>query len=131
MVSQMLCLEKRNMLSCRIFLCHCGWSLIRVKEAVDNDLILNAIKQKISMDGVATRQYTLNNGMMDCASQGVNLVPKPKLDTYVVCRSKKFLGAVLLDDSGEEQVYIEADDLYAMPCKSIKSLVESGQIDLV
>ncbi|XP_075482545.1 DNA replication complex GINS protein SLD5 isoform X1 [Primulina tabacum] len=33
------------------------------KEAADNDLILNAIKKKISMDGVATRQYTLNNGL--------------------------------------------------------------------
>ncbi|XP_075482546.1 DNA replication complex GINS protein SLD5 isoform X2 [Primulina tabacum] len=65
------------------------------------------------------------------ASEEDDMVPKPKLDTYVVCRSKKFLGAVLLDDSGEEPVNIEADDLYALPYKSIKSLVESGQIDLV
>ncbi|KAL0376343.1 UNVERIFIED_CONTAM: DNA replication complex GINS protein SLD5 [Sesamum calycinum] len=32
---------------------------------------------------------------------------------------------------GEEPVNIEADDLYALPYKSIKPLVESGQIDLV
>lgn len=65
------------------------------------------------------------------ASEEDDMVPKPKLDTYVVCRSKKFLGAVLLDDSGEDPVNIEADDLYALPYQSIKSLVESGQIDLV
>lgn len=34
-------------------------------------------------------------------------------------------------DSGEDPVNIEADDLYALPYQSIKSLVESGQIDLV
>lgn len=33
--------------------------------------------------------------------------------------------------SGEEPIDIEADDLYALPYKSIKPLVESGQIDLV
>lgn len=65
------------------------------------------------------------------ASEQDDMVPKPKLDTYVVCRSKKFLGAVLLDDSGEDPVNIEADDLYALPYRSIKLLVESGQIDLV
>ncbi|XP_073147576.1 DNA replication complex GINS protein SLD5 [Henckelia pumila] len=65
------------------------------------------------------------------ASEEDDMVPKPKLDTYVVCRSKKFLGAVLLDESGEDPVNIEADDLYALPYQSIKSLVESGQIDLV
>ncbi|KAL0360977.1 UNVERIFIED_CONTAM: DNA replication complex GINS protein SLD5 [Sesamum radiatum] len=35
------------------------------------------------------------------------------------------------DDGGEEPVNIEADDLYALPYKSIKLLVETGQIDLV
>lgn len=34
-------------------------------------------------------------------------------------------------DSGEEPIDIEADDLYALPYKAIKPLVESGQIDLV
>lgn len=34
-------------------------------------------------------------------------------------------------DSGEEPIDIEADDLYALPYKSIKPLVESRQIDLV
>ncbi|CAA2969850.1 DNA replication complex GINS SLD5-like [Olea europaea subsp. europaea] len=65
------------------------------------------------------------------ASEDDDMVPEPKLDTYIICRSKKFLGAFQLDDSGEEPVNIEADDLYALPYKSIKPLVESGQIDLV
>ncbi|XP_073059499.1 DNA replication complex GINS protein SLD5-like isoform X2 [Primulina eburnea] len=41
------------------------------------------------------------------ASEEDDMVPKPKLDTYVVCRSKKFLGAVLLDDSGEEPLTLK------------------------
>ncbi|CAA2976007.1 DNA replication complex GINS protein SLD5-like [Olea europaea var. sylvestris] len=65
------------------------------------------------------------------ASEDDDMVPEPKLDTYIICRSKKFLGSFQLDDSEEEPVNIEADDLYALPYKSIKPLVESGQIDLV
>ncbi|EYU29677.1 hypothetical protein ABFS82_07G004600 [Erythranthe guttata] len=65
------------------------------------------------------------------ASEDDDMVPEPQLDGYVVCRSKKYLGAFQLDDGGEEPVNIEADDLYALPYKSIKPLVESGQIDLV
>lgn len=60
-----------------------------------------------------------------------DMVPEPQLDQYVICRSKRFLGSFQLDDSGEEPVNIEANDLYALPYKSIKPLVESGQIDLV
>ncbi|KAM3236116.1 DNA replication complex GINS protein SLD5 isoform X1 [Capsicum annuum] len=60
-----------------------------------------------------------------------DMVPKPQLDQYVICRSKRFLGSFQLDDSGEEPVNIEANDLYALPYKSIKPLVESGQIHLV
>ncbi|KAL3510016.1 hypothetical protein ACH5RR_029417 [Cinchona calisaya] len=65
------------------------------------------------------------------SSEEDDMVPEPQLDTYVICRSNRFLGAFQLDDSGEETVNIEADDLYALPYKSIKPLVETGQIDLV
>ncbi|KAG9152569.1 hypothetical protein Leryth_024338 [Lithospermum erythrorhizon] len=65
------------------------------------------------------------------SGQDVDMVPEPQLDAYVICRSKRFLGSFQLDDRGEETVNIEADDLYALPYKSIKPLVESGQIDLV
>ncbi|KAL8481330.1 hypothetical protein ACS0TY_027735 [Phlomoides rotata] len=66
------------------------------------------------------------------ASEEDDMVPEPKLDTYVICKSKKYLGSFQLDDGEEEEVInIEADDLYALPYKSIKPLVESGQIDLV
>ena len=38
----------------------------------------------------------------------------------------------IVDGSGEEKpVDLEADDLYALRYKSIKPLVESGQVDLV
>lgn len=65
------------------------------------------------------------------ASEDDDMVPEPELDAYIVCRSNKYLGAFQLDDSGEEPIDIEADDLYALPYKSIKPLVESGQINLV
>ncbi|XP_051113604.1 DNA replication complex GINS protein SLD5 [Andrographis paniculata] len=65
------------------------------------------------------------------ASEDDDMVPEPRLDAYVVCRSKRYLGAFQLDDGEEEPINIEADDLYALPYKSIKPLVENGQIDLV
>ncbi|GFQ06224.1 DNA replication complex gins protein sld5 [Phtheirospermum japonicum] len=64
------------------------------------------------------------------ASEDDDMVPEPQLDAYVVCRSKRYLGAFQLDDGGAP-VTIEADDLLALPYKSIKPLVESKQIDLV
>ncbi|XP_059310936.1 DNA replication complex GINS protein SLD5-like [Lycium ferocissimum] len=64
-------------------------------------------------------------------SLGDDMVPEPQLHQYVICRSKRLLGSFQLDDSGEEPVNIEANDLYVLPYKSIKPLVESGQIDLV
>uniref|UniRef100_A0A5B7AIF6 DNA replication complex GINS protein SLD5 n=2 Tax=Davidia involucrata TaxID=16924 RepID=A0A5B7AIF6_DAVIN len=65
-------------------------------------------------------------------SEEDDMVPGPQLDTFVICRSKSFLGAFQLDDSGEEKpVDLEADDLYALRYKSIKPLVQSEQIDLV
>ncbi|EPS66844.1 hypothetical protein M569_07932 [Genlisea aurea] len=66
------------------------------------------------------------------ASDEDDMVPEPKLDGYVICRSKRFLGSFQLDDDGmEEPINIEPNDLYALPYRSIKPLVESGQIDLV
>lgn len=65
------------------------------------------------------------------SSEVDDMVPEPRLDSYVICRSKIYLGSFQLDDSGEEPVNIEADDLYALPYKSVKPLVETGQIDLV
>ncbi|KAJ8534848.1 hypothetical protein K7X08_016576 [Anisodus acutangulus] len=48
----------------------------------------------------------------------VNSDPEPHLDQYVLCRSKRLLGAFQLDDS-EEPLNIEANDLYTLPYKSI------------
>ncbi|MCD7459050.1 hypothetical protein HAX54_039894 [Datura stramonium] len=47
-----------------------------------------------------------------------------------ICYLQK-LGSFQLDDSEEEPVNIEANDLYALPYNFINSLVESGQIHLV
>ncbi|WMV55754.1 hypothetical protein MTR67_049139 [Solanum verrucosum] len=59
-----------------------------------------------------------------------DMVPGPQLNQYVLCRSKTFFESFQLNDSGEKPMNIEANDLDALPYKSIKSLVESGQIDL-
>ncbi|KAJ4969469.1 hypothetical protein NE237_016170 [Protea cynaroides] len=65
------------------------------------------------------------------SSEEDDMVPEPRLDTFVFCKSKGSVGAFQLDDSGDEIVDLVADDLYVLRYKSIKSLVESGQIDLV
>lgn len=65
-------------------------------------------------------------------SEEDDMVPEPQLDTYVICRAKRSLGAFQLDDSAEENpVSLDAGDPYAIRYKSVKSLVYSGQIDLV
>nr|GEY18747.1 DNA replication complex GINS protein SLD5-like [Tanacetum cinerariifolium] len=59
-------------------------------------------------------------------------VAEPKLDSFVICRTRKFLGALPVDDSGEENpLDMYAGDIYALRYKSIKPLIESGQLDLV
>lgn len=60
-----------------------------------------------------------------------DMVPEPKLDTFVFCKTKTDVGAFQLDDIGEEVVDLVADDLYVLRYKSIKGLVESGRIDLI
>ncbi|KAL8225218.1 hypothetical protein R6Q57_017775 [Mikania cordata] len=65
-------------------------------------------------------------------SEEDDMVPKPKLDTFIICRTRKFLGALPVDDSGEENpLDMYAGDIYALRYKSIKPLIESGQLDLV
>ncbi|CAL9162334.1 DNA replication complex GINS protein SLD5-like [Musa acuminata AAA Group] len=65
------------------------------------------------------------------SSEEDDMVPEPQLDTFVFCKAKDAVGAFQLDDSGDEIVDLVADDLYVIRYKSIKGLVEAGQIDLV
>ncbi|XP_010259232.1 PREDICTED: DNA replication complex GINS protein SLD5 [Nelumbo nucifera] len=65
------------------------------------------------------------------SSEEDDMVPEPQLDTFVFCKSKGSVGAFQLDDSGDEIVDLVGDDLYVLRYKSIKALVERGQIDLV
>ncbi|XP_057470919.1 DNA replication complex GINS protein SLD5-like [Actinidia eriantha] len=66
-------------------------------------------------------------------SEEDDMVPEPQLDTFVICRTNRSLGAPLqLDNSGvEDPVDLNPDDLYAVRYKAIKPLVYSGQINLV
>ncbi|KAF9594638.1 hypothetical protein IFM89_034260 [Coptis chinensis] len=65
------------------------------------------------------------------SSEEDDLVPEPQLDTFVFCKSKGSLGAFQLDESGDEIVDLVADDLYVLRYKSVKPLIENGQIDIV
>ncbi|CAN6468989.1 unnamed protein product [Victoria cruziana] len=65
------------------------------------------------------------------SSEDIDMVPEPRLDTFVFCKSRDSIGSFQLDDYGEEIVDLVADDLYILRYKSIKALVESGRIDLL
>ncbi|KAK9288632.1 hypothetical protein L1049_017092 [Liquidambar formosana] len=65
------------------------------------------------------------------ASEEDDMVSEPQLDTFVICKSKRDLGTFQLDDSGGVPVELLAGNLNILRYKSIKPLVESGQIDLV
>lgn len=65
------------------------------------------------------------------ASEEDDMVPEPQLDTFVICKSRGDLGTFQLDDSEGVPVELLAGNLNILRYKSIKPLVESGQIDLV
>ncbi|CAM8975046.1 unnamed protein product [Rhodiola kirilowii] len=65
------------------------------------------------------------------ASEDDDMIPEPKLDTFVICRSKGDLGTFELDDNDGVPLELLAGDLNILRYKSIKPLVESGQVELV
>lgn len=76
-------------------------------------------------------RYSSHLQQSEISKEG-DMVPEPKLDAYVVCRSREFLGALPVDEDGKgKPLDMYAGDIYALRYKSIKPLVESGQLDLV
>ncbi|KAK2405082.1 GINS complex subunit [Trifolium repens] len=68
-------------------------------------------------------------------SEEDDMVPEPRLDTFVLCRSKEYLTGIQLEDGPVDDrsklFEMEPDVLYFICYKSIKPLVESGKIDLL
>ncbi|KAG6582622.1 DNA replication complex GINS protein SLD5, partial [Cucurbita argyrosperma subsp. argyrosperma] len=85
----------------------------------------------------------LPNNYQDILRQSIiseedDMVPEPPLDTFVVCKSKEYLEHIQLEDEEErassrveEPFEMEANVLHIIRYKPIKSLVESGRIDLL
>uniref|UniRef100_A0A7N0VHH2 DNA replication complex GINS protein SLD5 n=1 Tax=Kalanchoe fedtschenkoi TaxID=63787 RepID=A0A7N0VHH2_KALFE len=65
------------------------------------------------------------------ASENDDMIPEPKLGTFVICRSNGDIGTFELDDSDGVPLELLVGDLNILRYKSIKPLVESGQVDLV
>lgn len=76
-------------------------------------------------------------------SEEIDMVPKPQLDMFVVCKTKYYLGHIQLEDGDdgnvddrgnqrplEEPFEMEPNVLYFVRYKPIKKLVEEGKIDL-
>ncbi|XP_050372566.1 DNA replication complex GINS protein SLD5-like isoform X2 [Argentina anserina] len=76
-------------------------------------------------------------------SEENDMVAKPQLDTFVVCKTKYYLGHIQLEDNEdgpsddrvnqrplEEPFEMEPDVLYFVRYKAIKRFVEEGRIDL-
>ncbi|MED6189636.1 hypothetical protein PIB30_097990 [Stylosanthes scabra] len=68
-------------------------------------------------------------------SEEDDMVPEPRLDTFVLCRSKEYLSGIQLEDGPVDDrsklFEMEPGVLYFICYKSIKPLVESGKIDLL
>ncbi|XP_031737760.1 DNA replication complex GINS protein SLD5 isoform X2 [Cucumis sativus] len=85
----------------------------------------------------------LPNNYQDILKQSItseedDMVPEPPLDTFVVCKSKEYLEHIQLEDEEErassrieEPFEMEANVLHIIRYRPIKSLVESGRIDLL
>ncbi|KAL5541513.1 hypothetical protein UlMin_009223 [Ulmus minor] len=75
-------------------------------------------------------------------SEETDMVPKPQLDSFVVCKTKYYLGHIHLEDSEgraddsanqrplEEPFEMEPNVLYFVRYRPIKKFVEEGKIDL-
>lgn len=72
-----------------------------------------------------------------------DMVAKPQLDTFVVCKTKYYLGHIQLEDNAdgepdgsgsqkplEEPFEMEPNVLYFVRYKAVKKFVEEGKIDL-
>ncbi|GLJ47098.1 hypothetical protein SUGI_0994560 [Cryptomeria japonica] len=65
------------------------------------------------------------------SSEEDDMVPEPKLDTFVFCKIRDAIGSVQMDEKGEDIVNLMEDDFFILRYKPIQRLVETGQIDLV
>ncbi|XP_068328047.1 DNA replication complex GINS protein SLD5-like [Pyrus communis] len=70
-----------------------------------------------------------------------DMVPRHQMDTFVVCKTKYYLGHIQLEDDGEsdssasqrpldEPFEMEPNVLYFVRYKAVKKFVEEGEIDL-
>ncbi|XP_034197634.1 uncharacterized protein LOC117613089 isoform X2 [Prunus dulcis] len=72
-----------------------------------------------------------------------DMVAKPQLDTFIVCKTKYYLGHIQLEDNAdgepdgsgsqkplEEPFEMEPNVLYFVRYKAVKKFVEEGKIDL-
>ncbi|KAM0988086.1 hypothetical protein ACFX13_012304 [Malus domestica] len=72
-----------------------------------------------------------------------DMVPRPHLDTFVVCKTKYYLGHIQLEDNADgesdssasqrpldEPFEMEPNVLYFVRYKAVKKFVEEGKIDL-
>ncbi|KAL6191263.1 hypothetical protein ACLB2K_037654 [Fragaria x ananassa] len=75
-------------------------------------------------------------------SEENDMVAKPQLDTFVVCKTNYYLGHIQLEDNEdgpsevnqrplEEPFEMEPDVLYFVRYKAIKRFIEEGRIDLL
>ncbi|XP_050239748.1 DNA replication complex GINS protein SLD5 isoform X2 [Quercus robur] len=63
-------------------------------------------------------------------SEESDMIPEPQLDSFVVCKSRRFLGPFQLDGS-DELLEMKPDELCIIHYKSIRERVQEGDIDLV
>ncbi|KAL5720709.1 hypothetical protein ACHQM5_013352 [Ranunculus cassubicifolius] len=62
------------------------------------------------------------------SSEEDDMVPEPELETFVFCKIKETIGSYQI---GSEIMDLVEDDLWVMPYKVVKPLMEKGQIDMV
>ncbi|GMY27942.1 DNA replication complex GINS protein SLD5 [Fagus crenata] len=63
-------------------------------------------------------------------SEENDMIPEPQLDTFVVCKSRRFLGPFQLVGS-DELLEMKPDELCIIHYNSIRERVQEGDIDLV
>ncbi|CAA6668887.1 unnamed protein product [Spirodela intermedia] len=108
------------------------WNRLSEQEKKFSKRCVNAMEKHLEQSVLSRLPYGYQSILkQSISSEEDDMVPEPKLDTFVFCKSKGAVGAFQLDDVGDEIVDLVSDDLYVLRYKSIKGLVEGGRIDLV
>merc|ERR1712232_424839 len=77
------------------------------------------------MKRAALKQIPKHFQKLTDQNDGIDMLTKPNLDTFVFCRVEKDVGQVSMDDEGEIAINLQRGDVLALRYRPIQGLIAS------